>query len=41
MSAATMRHESLATTQAYLHPTKRDLADALDALDAVWEGVNR
>jgi len=36
-----MRHESLATTQAYLHPTKRDLADALDALDAVWEGVNR
>lgn len=35
-----MRHESLATTQAYLHPTKRDLADALDALDQAWEGAS-
>lgn len=31
-----LRHESLATTQAYLHPTKRDLADALGAIDEEW-----
>lgn len=31
-----LRHESIATTQAYLHPRKRDLADVLDALDEAW-----
>ena len=31
-----LRHESLATTQAYLHPTKRDLADALETLEIAW-----
>jgi site-specific recombinase XerD len=31
-----LRHSSLATTEAYLHPTKRDLADALEAMDEVW-----
>lgn len=28
-----LRHSSLATTEAYLHPTKRDLADALEAME--------
>lgn len=37
MAQQLLRHESLSTTQAYLHPTKRDLADTLMALDAVWE----
>lgn len=31
-----LRHSSVTTTQAYLHPTRRDLSDALEALDADW-----
>jgi integrase/recombinase XerD len=30
-----LRHESVATTQAYLHPTRDDLADALARLQVV------
>lgn len=37
MAQLLLRHESLSTTQAYLHPTKRDLADTLRALDAAWD----
>lgn len=37
MAQMLLRHESLSTTQAYLHPTKRDLAETLRALDAAWE----
>lgn len=36
MAQLLLRHESLSTTQAYLHPTKRDLAETLRALDAAW-----
>lgn len=31
-----LRHSSLATTEAYLHPTKRDLAEALQELELTW-----
>lgn len=31
-----LRHQSVVTTQAYLHPTRRDLADALAAIDEGW-----
>lgn len=31
-----LRHSSVATTEGYLHPTRRDLADALAALDKGW-----
>ena len=31
-----LRHASVVTTQAYLHPTRRDPADALAALDKGW-----
>lgn len=30
-----LRHESVATTQAYLHPTRDDLAEALARLQVV------
>ena len=30
-----LRHESVATTQAYLHPTREDLTDALARLQVV------
>lgn len=30
-----LRHESVATTQAYLHPTRDDLTDALARLQVV------
>lgn len=40
MAQLLLRHESLSTTQAYLHPTKTDLADTLRALDAAWGKVN-
>ena len=36
MAQMLLRHENLSTTQAYLHPTKHDLADALKTLDAAW-----
>lgn len=38
MAQMLLRHESLSTTQAYLHPTKRDLAETLRALDQAWKG---
>lgn len=31
-----LRHASVVTTQTYLHPTRRDLADALAAIDEDW-----
>jgi len=31
-----LRHASVATTQAYLHPTREDLAQALERLDESW-----
>ena len=31
-----LRHSSVATTQAYLHPTRDDLAAALERLDEGW-----
>lgn len=31
-----LRHASVATTETYLHPTRRDLADALAAIDEDW-----
>ena len=40
MAQMLLRHESLSTTQAYLHPTKTDLAETLRALDAAWGKVN-
>ena len=33
-----LRHASIATTQAYLHPTREDLAQALARLDKGWQG---
>jgi site-specific recombinase XerD len=35
-----LRHESVATTQAYLHPTRDDLADALAALPQLVRSEN-
>jgi site-specific recombinase XerD len=40
MAQMLLRHESLSTTQAYLHPTKTDLAETLRALDAIWTESN-
>jgi site-specific recombinase XerD len=34
-----LRHESVATTQRYLHPTRTDLADALSNLQVVRSGI--
>lgn len=31
-----LRHSSVATTDAYLHPTKAELRDAMDAMDEAW-----
>lgn len=31
-----LRHSSVATTETYLHPTRRDLADTLAAIDQGW-----
>lgn len=36
MAQMLLRHENLSTTQAYLHPTKTDLADALRTIDTAW-----
>jgi site-specific recombinase XerD len=33
LASKLLRHESVATTQAYLHPSREDLAEALSALD--------
>lgn len=35
-----MRHSSVAVTDAYLHPTKAELRDALAAMDEAWEGAS-
>ena len=32
-----LRHESIATTQIYLHPNQDDLAEAMKAVDDAWE----
>lgn len=32
-----LRHESIATTQIYLHPNQDDLAEAMRAVDDAWE----
>ena len=32
-----LRHESVATTQIYLHPSQDDLAEAMKAVDAAWD----
>lgn len=32
------RHQNVSTTQAYLHPTRADLAQALSQLDGTWVG---
>lgn len=31
-----LRHMNVSTTQTYLHPTRRDLAEALEQIDAAW-----
>ncbi len=31
-----LRHANISTTQMYLHPTRRDLAAALEAIDDQW-----
>lgn len=36
MAQLLLRHENLSTTQAYLHPTKHDLADTLRVLEQAW-----
>lgn len=36
MAQLLLRHENLSTTQAYLHPTKTDLADTLRVLEQAW-----
>ena len=36
-----LRHANVSTTQAYLHPTRRDLSDALALLDKSWGQVVR
>lgn len=37
MAQQLLRHSSVATTQAYLHPDRRDLADAMRRLEPDWE----
>jgi hypothetical protein len=32
-----LRHESVGTTQAYLHPTREDLAAGMRRLEESWE----
>jgi site-specific recombinase XerD len=34
-----LRHESVATTQAYLHPSRADLLDGLRQVDQGWQVV--
>jgi site-specific recombinase XerD len=34
-----LRHESVGTTQAYLHPTRDDLAAAMRQVESAWRGV--
>ena len=34
-----LRHENVATTQGYLHPSRDDLREGLRLLDRVWQGV--
>lgn len=36
MAQMLARHTNVSTTQTYLHPTRRDLADALAAIDVKW-----
>jgi hypothetical protein len=31
-----LRHSSVATSESYLHPTRRVLSDALEAMDEAW-----
>ena len=37
--AQLLRHESVATTQAYLHPTRQDLSEALARLQVVRSAI--
>jgi site-specific recombinase XerD len=39
MAKELLRHENIATTEAYLHPTKSELAAALLLLDEAWQGA--
>jgi integrase len=37
MAQQLLRHKSIATTQTYLHPDRRDRANAMQRLEADWE----
>ena len=37
MAQKLLRHESVGTTQAYLHPRREDLADAMRSVDDAWQ----
>jgi site-specific recombinase XerD len=39
MAQKLLRHESVGTTQAYLHPRREDLADAMRSVDDAWQPV--
>jgi len=39
MAQQLLRHKSVGTNQAYLHPRREDLNEAMKAVDAVWQPV--